>query len=82
MYLYKNRQTDQWNRGKDPEINPHTYGCLIFDKEAKTKQWKRERKFNKWCCSNWMSQWRRMQIDHSQCNTQVQGDQRPHHKTR
>jgi hypothetical protein len=23
---------------EDPEINPHTYGHLIFDKEAKTMQ--------------------------------------------
>ena len=26
---------------EDPEVNPHTYGCLIFDKGAKTIQWKR-----------------------------------------
>ena len=35
------RQVDQWNRIKDPEMNPHTYGHLIFDKEAKTIQWKK-----------------------------------------
>jgi hypothetical protein len=29
---------DQWNGTEDPEINPHTYGQLIFDKEAKTMQ--------------------------------------------
>jgi hypothetical protein len=34
-------QVDQWNRTEDPEMNPHTYGHLIFDKEAKTIQWKK-----------------------------------------
>jgi hypothetical protein len=26
---------------EDPEMNPHTYGHLIFYKEAKTIQWKK-----------------------------------------
>jgi hypothetical protein len=37
-YWYRQRQEDQWNRIEDPNINPHTYGQLIFDKEAKTIQ--------------------------------------------
>jgi uncharacterized protein (DUF736 family) len=40
-YWYSDRQVDQWNRIEDPEMNPHTYGHLIFDKEAKTIQWKK-----------------------------------------
>jgi hypothetical protein len=35
---YRNRPSNQWNKIKDPEINQHTLGLLIFDQEAKTIQ--------------------------------------------
>jgi hypothetical protein len=35
-YWYIDRQVDQGNRIEDPEMNPHTYGHLIFNKGAKT----------------------------------------------
>ena len=44
-YWYRDRQVDQWNRIENQEMNPHTYVYLIFDKGAKTIQWKKRQHF-------------------------------------
>jgi hypothetical protein len=62
-YWYRDRQEDQWNRIEDQKMKPHTYCHLIFDKKAKTIQWKKDSIFNKWGRFNWRSACRRMQIN-------------------
>lgn len=46
-----------------PNINPYTYGQQIFNKDAKTIQWRKNSLFDEQCWENWIAICKTMKLD-------------------
>ena len=56
---------DQWNTLESPEIGPHTYDQLIYNKGDKDIKCRKDSFFKKWYRENQKATCKTMKLEHS-----------------
>lgn len=52
-------------RSERPEIDPTTYGNLVYDKGSILNHWGKDGLFSKWCWDNWLTVWEKIKITYT-----------------
>ena len=64
VWSWHKDRTIQWKKIESPEINPHTYGHLIFDKGGKNLHWRKDSLFQQVVLGNQSTMYKGMKLEH------------------
>ena len=65
MVLAQKQTYRAMEQNREPEMNPCTYGQLIYNKASNNIQWRKDTLFNKWYWKNWTATCKKMKSEHS-----------------